>query len=63
MMEAVRTSKTSVYAKETIRRYIPDGFNIHVYTVRESYKIHENKTELLTVKAPGTYSYHSAWRG
>jgi hypothetical protein len=45
MMEAVRTSETSVYSNETIRRYIPEGFNLHVYIVRESYKIHENKTQ------------------
>jgi hypothetical protein len=28
MMEAVRTSETSVYTNETIRIYIPDDFNL-----------------------------------
>jgi hypothetical protein len=29
MMEAVRTSETSVYSKESTRRYIPEGTNLH----------------------------------
>jgi hypothetical protein len=29
MMEAVRTSETSVYSKETTRRYIPEGSKLH----------------------------------
>jgi hypothetical protein len=28
-MEAVRTSETSVNSKETTRRYIPEGSNLH----------------------------------
>jgi hypothetical protein len=28
MMEAVRTSETSVYSNETTRRYIPEGSNL-----------------------------------
>jgi hypothetical protein len=30
MMEAVRTSETSVYSNETARRYIPEGSNLHI---------------------------------
>jgi hypothetical protein len=30
MMEAVRTSETSVYSNETTRRYIPEGSNLHI---------------------------------
>jgi hypothetical protein len=30
MMEAVRTYETSVYSKETTRRYIPEGSNHQV---------------------------------
>jgi hypothetical protein len=30
MMEAVRTSETSVYSNETTWRYIPEGCNLHV---------------------------------
>jgi hypothetical protein len=35
MMGAVRTSETSVYSNENTRRYIPEGFNVHleVYAV------------------------------
>jgi hypothetical protein len=29
MMEAVRTTETSVYSNETTRRYIPQGSNLH----------------------------------
>jgi hypothetical protein len=30
MMEAVRTSETSVYFNKTIRRYIPEGYNLQI---------------------------------
>jgi predicted secreted protein len=30
MMEAVRTSETSVYSNETTARYIPEGSNLQV---------------------------------
>jgi hypothetical protein len=30
MMEAVRTSETSVYFNKTARRYIPEGSNLHI---------------------------------
>jgi hypothetical protein len=39
MMEAVRTSETSVYFKETIRHYIPEGSNIYTRR-RENLKSH-----------------------
>jgi hypothetical protein len=29
MMEALRTSETSVYPNETTRRYMPEGSNLH----------------------------------
>jgi hypothetical protein len=29
MMEAVRASETSAFSKETTRRYIPEGSNLH----------------------------------
>jgi hypothetical protein len=29
MMEAVRTSETSIYSNETTRRYIPEGSTLH----------------------------------
>jgi hypothetical protein len=29
MMEAVRTSETSIYFNETTRRYIPEGCHLH----------------------------------
>jgi hypothetical protein len=32
MMEAVRTSETSVYSSETIRRYIPEGSNVTLFS-------------------------------
>jgi len=39
MMEAVRTSETSVYYNETTRRYIPEGSNLHTRR-RENLKSH-----------------------
>jgi hypothetical protein len=38
-MEAVRTSETLVYLKETTRRYIPEGSNLHTRP-RENLKSH-----------------------
>jgi hypothetical protein len=32
LMEAVRTSETSVYSNETPRHYIPEGSNLQVRT-------------------------------
>jgi hypothetical protein len=29
MMDAIRTSETSVYSNETTRRYIPQSFHLH----------------------------------
>jgi hypothetical protein len=39
MMEAVRISETSVYSKETKRRYIPEGSRLHIRR-RENLKSH-----------------------
>jgi hypothetical protein len=39
MMEAVRTSETSVYSNDTTRRYIPEGSRLHVRR-REDPKSH-----------------------
>jgi hypothetical protein len=39
MMEAVRTSETSVYSKETIWHYMPECSNIHT-RCRENLKCH-----------------------
>jgi hypothetical protein len=36
MMEAVRTSETSVYSNKTTSRYIPDGCNFILAAVRTS---------------------------
>jgi hypothetical protein len=41
MMEAVRTSETSVYSNETTWRYIPEGSHIHTRR-RENLKAHTN---------------------
>jgi hypothetical protein len=30
MMEAVRTSETSVYSNETTRRYVPEGSHLNI---------------------------------
>jgi hypothetical protein len=40
MMEAVRTSETSVHFKVTTRRYIPEGSKLHTRH-RENVKSHE----------------------
>jgi hypothetical protein len=40
MMEAVRTSETSVYSNENTWRYIPEGFNHHTGR-RENLKSYE----------------------
>jgi hypothetical protein len=39
MMEAVRTSETSVYSSETTLRYIPAGYHLHTRR-RENLKSH-----------------------
>jgi len=39
IMEAIRTSETSVYSNETTRRYIPDGCNLRSRR-REDLKSH-----------------------
>jgi hypothetical protein len=39
MMEAVRTSETSVYSNETTRRNIPEASNLHTRR-RENLKSH-----------------------
>jgi hypothetical protein len=39
MMEAERTSETSVYSDEAIERYIPEGSNLHTRR-RENLKSH-----------------------
>jgi hypothetical protein len=39
MMEAVRTSETSVYSNQTTRRYIPEGSNLYIRS-RENLKSH-----------------------
>jgi hypothetical protein len=36
MMEAVRTSETSVCSSETTRRYIPEDSHLHIDAVRTS---------------------------
>jgi hypothetical protein len=41
MMEAVRTSETSVYLNETTRRYIPEDSKLHTRR-RENLKSHTN---------------------
>jgi hypothetical protein len=51
MMEAVRTFETSVYSKETTRRYIPDISNLHT-------RGHENlKSDVLELNFH-TFSYN-----
>jgi hypothetical protein len=40
MMEAVRTSETSVYYSEITRRNIPEGSNLHI-RLRENLKSHK----------------------
>jgi hypothetical protein len=45
MMEAVRTSETSVYSNETTRRYIPEGSNLHTRR-HENLKSHSVVSEL-----------------
>jgi hypothetical protein len=39
MLEALRTSETSVYFNETIRRYIQEGYRLHIRR-RENLKSH-----------------------
>jgi cell division protein FtsL len=39
MMEAVRTSETSVYFKHTTRRYISEGYHLHT-SHRDNLKSH-----------------------
>jgi hypothetical protein len=31
MMEGINTSETSVFCNDTIRRYIPEGYNLQFY--------------------------------
>jgi hypothetical protein len=45
MMEAVRTSETSVYFNETTERYIPDGCHLHTRR-HDSLKYHDDKHPL-----------------
>jgi hypothetical protein len=45
-MEAVRTSKTSVYFNETTRRYIPESCRLHTHR-RETLKSHTNNFNIL----------------
>jgi hypothetical protein len=47
MMEAVRTSETSVYSNETTRHYITEGSNLHTRR-RENLKSHESFVVYLT---------------
>jgi len=49
MMEAVRTSETSVYS-ETTRHYIPEGSHLHTRS-RESLKCPKLQTETEAVMA------------
>jgi len=37
IMEAACTSETSIYSKETTRRYIPEGSNLHTFYLIETY--------------------------
>jgi hypothetical protein len=39
MIEAVRTSKTSVYSNETTRRYIPERSKLHIVFVEFFYNV------------------------
>jgi hypothetical protein len=39
MMDAVRTSETSVYPMSTTRRYVPESFNFHTQR-HENLKLH-----------------------
>jgi hypothetical protein len=51
MMEAVRTSETSVYSKETTKHYIPEASNLHT-------RGHENlKSDILELNFH-TFSYN-----
>jgi hypothetical protein len=49
MMEAVRTSETSVYYNETTRRYIPEGSDLHT-RCRENLKSHNEIILFKTLK-------------
>jgi hypothetical protein len=40
VMEAIRTSETSVYFNETTRRYIPEGCHLHTRR-RKNLKFHK----------------------
>jgi hypothetical protein len=42
MMEAARTSQTSVYFNETARRYIPEGYRLQTRR-RENLKSHAKR--------------------
>jgi hypothetical protein len=43
LMEAIRTSETSIYSNENTRRYIPEGSNLHTRR-RENLKSHTKCT-------------------
>jgi hypothetical protein len=46
MLEAVRTSKTSIYSNKTVRRYIPEGSPRHA-RLRKNLKPHKPKYQFL----------------
>jgi hypothetical protein len=66
MMEAARTSKTSVDIQLRTQQYIPEDSGLHtrrrqditpVYSEHHTKPI-SKKAAIMTIKACGTYSYH-----
>jgi hypothetical protein len=66
MIEAVRTSETSVNLNVTTRRYIPEGSNLHTrrrenlkshtsYMLHKEDAIHENKNTRLLLTFSATF--------
>jgi hypothetical protein len=56
MMEAVRTSETSVYSYETIQCYIPEGSTLHTHS-------HENLKSNIKMEAGETLWEDRRWMG
>jgi hypothetical protein len=58
MMDAVRTSETSVYYKETTWRFIPEDSNFHTRR-RENFKSHKpGKSLRYLTRNTSFFSYH-----